>query len=315
MIEQPRYGWDDPLVYTTGIVGLVCCGLFILHELRTPEPMLPLSLFRTRNFAVGNITTLALYAGLGGMFFLVGIYVQQVSGYSATAAGATLLPVTAMMFVLSRRFGALADRLGPRVFMSVGPIIAGCGILLLVRLDANVDYVTELLPALAVFGLGLSMTVAPLTAAVLAAVDDSHSGIASGVNNAISRVAGLLAIAVLGTFVSAGFDSTVDEKLANRQLSPPAIAAVEQAKERPLAVARPANVPPQEREAIAAATTDASVEALHVGMAACAAFTILGGLAAFGIVNPRKAVGAARCPGGHFAGAPEQAARDPVPVS
>jgi EmrB/QacA subfamily drug resistance transporter len=308
LIEQPRYGWDDPLVLATGIGGIVALVLFVLHELRTPQPMLPLSLFRERNFGVGNLTTLAMYAGLGGMMFLLGIYVQQVAGYSATAAGAAFLPVTAMMFTLSRRFGGLADRFGPRLFMCIGPLIAGAGMLLFMGVSAEADYLTELLPALVVFGLGLALTVAPLTAAVLSAVDDSRSGVASGINNAVSRVAGLLAIAVLGTAVSAQFDSSVNDKLAGRPLSPPAQAAVRSAKERPLAVAEPRDVPAPERREIAAATRDASVDAFRFGMGICALITITGGIAAgVGIRNPRRAVDAEHCPGGAICGAPERA--------
>jgi EmrB/QacA subfamily drug resistance transporter len=315
LIEQPRLGWSDPAIVATGVGGIVCCVLFVVHELRDPDPMLPLSLFRERNFAVGNATTLAMYAGLGGMMFLLGIFVQQVAGYSATEAGAAFLPVTALMFTLSRRFGALADRLGPRAFMCAGPIVAGGGMLLLMRVDANADYVTQLLPALIVFGLGLSLTVAPLTAAVLAAVDDSHSGVASGVNNAVSRVAGLLAIAVLGTFVSAQFNSSVDAKLAGRRLSAAAQTALAAARDRPLAVAEPMGVAPAERTEIASATRDASVDAFRFGIGFVAVITILGGVAAgVGIRNPRRVVDAEHCPGGAICGAPERAGQQPPPT-
>jgi EmrB/QacA subfamily drug resistance transporter len=316
LIEQPRLGWDDPAIAITGVGGVVCLVLFVMHELRSPDPMLPLSLFRSRNFAVGNLTTLAMYAGLGGMLFLLGIFVQQVAGYSATEAGATFLPVTALMFFTSRRVGSLADRVGPRLFMGVGPIIAGLGILMLTRVGEDADYVTELLPALVVFGIGLTLTVAPLTAAVLAAVDESHSGIASGVNNAISRVAGLIAIAVLGTLVSAQFNSSLDEKLAGRPLSPPAQTALEGARERPLAVAEPRGAPPPERALLASATRDASVDAFHFGIEFMAVLTILGGVvSAIGIRNPRQAVDAARAPAGAICGAPERAGTPRKPVA
>jgi EmrB/QacA subfamily drug resistance transporter len=311
LIEQPRYGWDDPLVAATFTGGVVCLVLFVLHERRAPEPMLPLGLFRSRIFAIGNLTTLALYAGLGGMMFLLGIYVQQVGGYSATAAGATFLPITALMFVLSRRFGALADRFGPRLFMAAGPIVAGLGMLLMLRVDEEAGYATQLLPALVVFGIGLALTVAPLTAAVLAAVDDSRSGVASGINNAVSRVAGLLAIAVLGTFVAAQFESSLDAKLGERPLSAASRTAVIEAKDRPLAVARPAAAPAAEREAIASASTAASVDAFRVGIGICALVTLAGGvIAGIGIRKPSVAVEAERCRGGQLYGAPERVGRD-----
>jgi EmrB/QacA subfamily drug resistance transporter len=313
LIEQPHYGWGHPLVAAAGIGGIACCVLFVVHERRAVEPMLPLSLFRERNFAVGNVTTLAMYAGLGGMMFLLGIYVQQVAGYSATEAGAAFLPVTALMFSLSRRFGALADRYGPRAFMCAGPIVAGAGMLLMTRVDAHADYVGQLLPALLVFGIGLALTVAPLTAAVLAAVDDSHSGVASGVNNAVARVAGLLAIAVMGTIVSAQFGASLDDKLANRPLSPAGRAAVESARKRPLAVTEPSSDTRPERVAIASATTDASVDAFRSGMLVAALIAIAGGVVAgAGIRNPRRVVDAEHCPGGAIYGAPEPAAHVPA---
>ena len=314
LIEQPRYGWDDPLVFGTFLAGAALLVLFVAHERRTPQPMLPLGLFRERNFAVGNATTLAMYAGLGGMMFLLGIYVQQVAGYSATGAGAAFLPITALMFVLSRRFGALADRHGPRWFMTAGPIVAGLGMLLMLRIGAGADYATEVLPGLLLFGLGLAISVAPLTAAVLAAVDDGHSGVASGVNNAVSRVASLLAIAVLGAFVSAQFGSSLDENLANRQLSPAGQAAVEGAKSRPLAVARASDVPPAEAQAIARASTDASVDAFRVGLGISALVTIAGGLIAVGVRNPRRETDAEGCPGGALYGAPECVAERQAPI-
>ena len=314
LIEQPRLGWNDPLVVATFVGGLACLALLIAHERRTPAPMLPLDLFRSRNFSIGNLTTLLMYAGLGGMLFLLGIYVQQVAGYSALEAGATFLPVTALMFVLSRRFGALADRIGPRIFMGAGPVIAGIGILLFMRVDADADYLTQILPPITVFGIGLSLTVAPLTAAVLAAVDDRHSGVASGINNAISRVAGLLAIAVLGTFVSAQFNSSLDKELGDRPLSPAAQQAVASAKDRPLAVARADDAPPQERAAIEEASRDASVDAFQIGQGVLGLLTFAGGLiAAVGIENPRRRVAAEGCPGGANIGAPEDVARVPEP--
>jgi EmrB/QacA subfamily drug resistance transporter len=314
LIEQPRLGWNHPAVVVTFVGGVVCLVMFVMHERRARAPMLPLSLFRARNFAVGNVTTLAMYAGLGGMMFLLGIYVQQVAGYTALAAGAAFLPVTVLMFSLSRRFGGLADRFGPRLFMAAGPIVAGAGMLLMLRVDEHADYLTQLLPALVVFGLGLSLTVAPLTAAVLAAVDDSRSGIASGINNAVSRVAGLLAIAVLGTFVSAQFGSSLDSELADRPLSPSGRQAVSEAKDRPLAVAAPGDVAPGERAELRAASVDASVDAFHLGMGVVAVITIAGGLAAaVGIENPRRRIDAEHCPGGAIVGAPQEVGLDRVP--
>jgi MFS family permease len=210
------------------------------------------------------------------------------------------------MFAFSKRWGALADRYGPRWFMAAGPVIQGIGILLMLRVTADGDYWTEILPALVVFGIGLSLTVAPLTAAVLAAVDDSRSGIASGVNNAVSRVAGLLAIAILGTFISAQFTAALDDKVEPPPLSPAGVSAVADAKDRPLAVARPNNVPAPERARIETATRDASVDSFHLGMGISAVIVIAGGLiAAVGVENPRRKTHAETSPAGAICGAPE----------
>ncbi len=201
LIEQPRLGWGSPGVIGPLAAGLVVLGLFLTWEARSRTPMLPLSLFARRNFSAGNVETLAMYAGLSILFFLLALYLQQVAGWSALEAGLATLPTTVVMFSLSRLWGRLADRSGPRLFMGLGPLVAAVGLLLMLRLGREVDYATELLPALVVFALGLSMTVAPLTAAVLAGVESRQAGIASGVNNAVARVAGLLGVAVIGAVV------------------------------------------------------------------------------------------------------------------
>ena len=202
LIEEPHRGWGSPAILITLIGGAVSFAAFLIYERRTPEPMLKLELFTHRNFAVGNLETLCMYAGLSILFFFLTIYLQQVAGYSALQSGLTTLPVTLVMFALSRRFGALADRLGPRLFMGAGPLVAAVGILLLVRVGQDVSYVTDLLPALLIFALGLTLTVSPLTATVLADADESDAGIASAINNAIARVAGLIGVSVIGVVVA-----------------------------------------------------------------------------------------------------------------
>ncbi|MGH7191960.1 MAG: DHA2 family efflux MFS transporter permease subunit, partial [Candidatus Saccharimonadales bacterium] len=193
LIEQPHYGWGDPRIFLTLAAGVLLLVAFILYERRTPAPMLPLSLFRNHNFSVGNVATLAVYAGLTASTFLLIIFLQQVAGYSALQAGLAGVPVTIILFVLSPRTGALAGKHGPRLFMGFGPVIAGSGYLLLVNLDSHVDYWTGVLPAIIIFGIGLAVTVAPLTAAILGDVPKGQAGIASAVNNAVARVAGLVA--------------------------------------------------------------------------------------------------------------------------
>jgi EmrB/QacA subfamily drug resistance transporter len=202
LIEQPRFGWGSPVVLLPLASGTVSLALFIAYERRVAEPMLELKLFSRRNFAVGNLETLTMYAGLAILFFYLTIYLQQVAGYSALKSGLTTVPVTIVMFALSRHFGALADRFGSRLFMGAGPLIAAVGILLLARVDREVSYLTELLPALLLFALGLSATVAPLTATVLADADEDDAGIASAVNNAVARIAGLIGIPIVGIVVA-----------------------------------------------------------------------------------------------------------------
>ncbi len=278
LIEQARYGFADPRVLVPIVAGLALLVAFAVWERRTREPMMPLHLFTVRNFTVGNLTTLGVYGGLGVATFFTVVFVQQVGGYTPIAAGLSLLPITLLMFTLSRRFGALADRLGPRPFMSAGPITAAAGLLLFTRAGAHPDYATVILPAVLVFGLGLAATVAPLTATVLGSVPTGHSGLASGTNNAVARIAGLLAIAAVGAAVSAAFASQIAH---DRVLSPQIRTTV---KTRPL-VTTAAGLPPGDRFLL----VDASVHAFRVGMEIAAALVALGGVIALvGIEKPAR---------------------------
>lgn len=210
LIRQPGTGFADPTVFGPLAASVALMAGFFLYEARAPHPMLPLGLFRRHNFAVGNLETLLMYAGLSLLSFFLVLFLQQGAGYSAVAAGTAIAPVTVVMFVLSARFGALADRHGPRLFMAVGPLVAAAGMALLTRLGNDPRYLTDLLPPLLVFAVGLAITVAPLTAAVLAGADEHNAGIASGVNNAIARFAGLLGIAAVGAIVAARYGDAAD---------------------------------------------------------------------------------------------------------
>lgn len=210
LIRQPEAGFGDPTVYGPVAGGIVLFAAFLAYESRTSYPMLPLELFRRHNFAVGNLETLSMYAGLSLVSFFLVLFLQQAAAYSAVGAGVAILPVTLVLFLLSTRFGSLADRYGPRLFMSGGPIVAAAGMALMARLDADLSYLGDLLPALLLYGLGLAMTVAPLTATVLAGADEHNAGIASGVNNAIARLAGLLGIAAVGAIVAARYGDSAD---------------------------------------------------------------------------------------------------------
>jgi EmrB/QacA subfamily drug resistance transporter len=202
LIEQPRFGWGSPAIILSLLGGFVALAAFIGYEMRAAHPMLRLDLFARRNFAIANLQTLTIYAGLSVLFFFLFIFLQQVAGYSALRASLTTIPSTLIMFALSRRFGALADRYGPRFFLAAGPLVAAAGMLLFLRLGMKTSYLTDLLPGLVVFSLGLAMTVAPLTATVLADADESDAGIASAINNAIARVAGLIGISAIGAIVA-----------------------------------------------------------------------------------------------------------------
>jgi len=203
-IEQPRLGWTDPAVPGSLAAGAVFLAAFVLYELRADMPMLPLRLFARRNFSVTNLETFAVYGGLSAWSFFLTLFLQQVAGYSPFRSGLATLPLTIVMFFLSRYVGRLSMRIGPRLFMGAGPLLAGAATLSIVRLPARLDYWTDLLPALLVFSLGLAMTVAPLTTTVLNDAGPGDAGIASGVNNAVARVAGLIAIAAVGIAASSG---------------------------------------------------------------------------------------------------------------
>ncbi len=202
LIEEPKRGFSDPLILLTFFGGLAFLAAFLWWEDRADHPMLPLHLFSRRNFSFANIETLTVYAGLSTLTFFLVLFLQQLAGYSALRSGLALVPITAVMFVLSPRVGRLSMRYGPRVFMGAGPLIAAAALLGLERLKPGFSYWLELLPPLLLFSVGLSMIVAPLTATVLADAGERDAGIASGVNNAIARVAGLLGIAVVGALVA-----------------------------------------------------------------------------------------------------------------
>lgn len=206
LIEQPNLGWAHPAIWLTFTGGLLLLVAFVLSQRRAHTPILPLDLFRVRNFWTGNLATLFIYAALSLNGLVVAVYLQQSAGFSATAAGLASLPATVLMVLLSSRAGALAGRWGPRLFMTVGPLIMSGGCLLLLTVSADFSYWWQLLPGMLVFGLGLSLTVSPLTSAILGSIDPSHSGTASAVNNAVARIAGLLAVASLALIAGGTLD-------------------------------------------------------------------------------------------------------------
>ncbi|NUT25062.1 MAG: MFS transporter [Streptomyces sp.] len=201
LIEAPTGSYG---VVLTAVAGVAAGIAFVVVEKRRPDPMMPLDIFASRQFTAVNLVTLCVYAALGGFFFLAALQLQVVSGYSALGAGTALLPTTVLMLLLSARSGALADRIGPRIPLTVGPLLCAAGMLLMLRVGPDASYVADVLPAVLVLGLGLVTLVAPLTATVLASVDVARAGLASGINNAAARAAGLVAVAALPLLTGMG---------------------------------------------------------------------------------------------------------------
>lgn len=201
VIQAPEDGFGSPMVLAALVVGVVSAVAFVFVERRSPEPMLPLSIFDSRQFSSANVVTFVVYAAMGGVFFFLVVFLQVSLGYSPIAAGAASLPITALMLAFSPRAGALAQRIGPRLPLTLGPIGIAIGMLMMTMIDPGDSYVGSVLPAVIVFGLGLTLVVAPITATVLAAADERHAGVASGVNNAVARTAGLAAVAALPLIV------------------------------------------------------------------------------------------------------------------
>lgn len=206
LIEQPNAGWSAPWIWLPGVGGLALLVAFVWRQRHVADPILPLDLFRSRTFSAGNLATFFVYAALALNGFVLAVYLQQSASLTATLAGLASLPTTIVMIALSPRAGALAGRWGPRLFMTVGPLIMAVGAVLLLTVAADFDYWWQVFPAMVVFGFGLALTVSPLTAAILGAADSEQAGIASAVNNAVARVAGLLPIAALGAITGGALD-------------------------------------------------------------------------------------------------------------
>ncbi len=264
-------------------------SLFLVWESRYRHSMLDLGLFRVRNFAVTNLETLIVYSGLIGAFFFVTLFLQQTAGYSPLAAGFATTPISLVLFALSPVFGRIATSTGPRVPMCVGPIVGGIGLILLTRVGADPSYVGDVLPGVLVFGLGLSATVAPLTATALNSVAENRVGVASGINNAVSRIAGVLAIAVFGALIAGKFGSTVDGKLADASLSARSDQAINKAKDNPLQPPSTDRLPPAEAAEVESATVAGAEDGFHLAMMTAGTLMIVGGvIAGIGLRNPPR---------------------------
>lgn len=285
LIESSQSGWSNPIVIGSLATGAVVLVLFIIVEARRRYPMLPLSLFRSRNFAGANLLTLFLYAALSGTLFFLPLNLIQVQGYSATAAGAATLPFILIMFGLSRWSGGLVKRYGARLPLTVGPIVAGIGFALFVRTGVSDSYWTTFFPAVVVLGLGMAISVAPLTTTVMNSVSESRAGVASGVNNAVSRTAGLLAIAVLGLIMFQAFNASLDHRL-DRTPWPNAVVSGERSK---LAAAKlPPSVNDHSRDVVNQAIDESFVFAFHRVMLIGAGLALASSLTSWLLIRDQK---------------------------
>jgi len=242
LIESPRLGFRSPVVMSALAVGVCTFAAFIAVEGYKRSPMMPLSLFRSRDFAGANLLTLLLYAALVGTLFFFPLNLIQVQGYSPTAAGAAILPFVLIMFLLSRWSGGLVKRYSSRLPLVVGPIIAAVGFALFLRTGVGDSYWTTFFPAVTVLGIGMAITVAPLTTTVMNSVKQSHAGIASGINNAVSRTAGLLAIAVFGVIMFRSFNACLDNGLNQLMLPPDVLGFLNAERIKLAAIDIPSNI-------------------------------------------------------------------------
>jgi EmrB/QacA subfamily drug resistance transporter len=306
LIEQPVLGWSAPGVWGALAGGAALLVMFVVHEGRTPAPMLPLELFAHRNFAVANAQTFVMYGGIGLLGFFVTIYLQQVAGWSALKSGVTGLIPTIVMFFLSARMGRLADRFGPRPFLTIGPVVVAAGFGLMQRYGTSVSLLTDVLPALLVFSFGLALTVSPLTATVLADASETDAGIASAVNNAIARTGSLVAIAAVGAVVASYYGAQLNHRVGHR-LPASSQAALRDAAHHTFGAIDSAAVPSAERAFVKHATATAGEDAFHVAMGIASALLALAGVGGLMLRGkPRTEVAAEECPAGQLCGQPQQ---------
>ena len=281
LIESPRLGFSNPMVLLPLIGGLVSLVAFVYQEAHARNAMTPPELFRSRNFAGANVLTLFLYAALSGTFFFFTLNLIQIQGYSATAAGAALLPFVVLMFSLSRWSGGLVERFGARLPLTVGPIIAAAGFALfaLPSISAS-SYWTSFFPAVVVLGLGMAVSVAPLTTTVMSAVGEEQAGVASGINNAVSRTAGLLAVAVFGVIMLHAFSQSLWSRMSVIRLDESLKHSIYDQRVQLAAVVIPPNTDPATLEKIKEAIAESFVFGFRTIMLVSALLAVMSGLSA-----------------------------------
>lgn len=292
LIESENIGLLHPLVIVCVSSGLLLLALFVLVERRSPFPMMPLALFRSRTFSGANLLTLFLYAALGGALFFFPFVLINVHGYSPTVAGSAFLPFTLLIFALSRWSGGLVARYGSRLPLVIGPLFVACGYLLFALPGTGGSYWATFFPAIIFLGLGMAIVVAPLTTTVLGATEERYSGIASGVNNAVARVAGLLAIAVLGIVVSAVFNASLASNTASLHLSPEVRQAVDAQQGKLAGTTVPASVDRDSDtyKALSSAIAQSFVSAFRVAMLIGAGLAVISSLCAWLMIAGKHAI-------------------------
>jgi EmrB/QacA subfamily drug resistance transporter len=280
LIESQSNGFGDPLVLVSLALGAAALVAFVLVERRSREPMMPLSLFRSRNFSGANLLTLFLYAGLGGALYFLPFNLIQVHGYSATAAGSAFLPFIMITFVMSRWAGGLVTRYGAKLPLMIGPTIAAAGFVMYALPGTEGSYWTTFFPAVVVQGFGMALVIAPLTTTALNSVSGRHSGLASGVNNAVSRTASLLAVPVLGIFVFVAFSSGLDARVAELDLPPGALQQLEAEKVDLGGAEAPEGLDSETAAAVERAVDEAFVAGFRVAMFVAAGLALASAVAA-----------------------------------
>jgi len=288
LIESSELGWGHRAIWGAAAAGLVALILFVFVERRVKAPMMPLDLFRSRDFTGANLLTLLLYAALSGVFFFIPLNLIQVQGYTATAAGGSMLPFILLMFLLSRWAGGLFDRVGARIPLIAGPAIAAAGFVLFAVPGAGGSYWTTFFPAMVVLGIGMAATVAPLTTTVMSAVETRHAGAASGINNAVSRVAGLLAVAALSVVMLHVFERRLDEGLGKSVAHPEIRAAIQVQATRLAAIPIPADATEGERQAAREAIRSAFVAGFRRVMLVGSALALLAAATASWLIGRRR---------------------------
>lgn len=296
-IEVPVRGWANTPVWLAAAIGVVALLAFVWVEARSLAPMLPLRLFRERNFAGANVLTLLLYGALGGSLYFLPLDLIQVQGYGATAAGAALLPFIVIIFVLSRWAGSLVDRFGSKLPLMVGPAIAAAGFAMFALPSTSGDYWTAFFPAICILGLGMSITVAPLTTTVMNAVSQQLAGTASGINNAVSRVAALLAVALFGIVLTLVFNARLDGQLATLHAPADLVAAIVAQRQKLGGIVIPDGYPGATRDAVKHVIGVSFVAGFRWVMLISAAMALLSAFSAWLFIQGRKPVHVVAKPG------------------